>query len=449
MNRSVTDESKGGGEEECEGNSKRPAFDLEVHLPAWIQEQLDVASRVVVLPNPVPPPIQQQQQQQQQHQQQQCARFRALSLNNIHLPTSRIDITHTPNHLYGGVDVSFPNNDDDDEQNPAVAVYVIIDANRQPDCQIVYQDYEYLDPLSVNVVVPYIPSFLAFREIAPLQRLVEKQQRQRPDLIVSAILVDGNGILHPRRAGLACFLGVRTGIPTIGVGKSLFCCDGLSKEGVQRTIDESLLAAVAVAGAVDVAVAVAVAVDHVQQSMDPKVKPTDEEDCGCRRRRRVILVDNNGRRKESTVLVTKSASDTDTKSDEITKMNSETINRGTLLRQLGPVCQGVAIPLVVNDHQQRGGGGQTILACALVGHGGRIRVGRKGGASKLKLSGGSKNPIFVSVGHQISLHAAVQICASLSLARIPEPVRQADLIGRSLLRQRLFVVEGDDDDDHK
>jgi Endonuclease V len=41
----------------------------------------------------------------------------------------------------------------------------------------------------------------------------------------------------------------------------------------------------------------------------------------------------------------------------------------------------------------------------------------------------------VSVGHQINLQDAVAISASLSLARIPEPVRQADLIGRQLLRQ--------------
>jgi deoxyinosine 3'endonuclease (endonuclease V) len=351
---------------ESKGEGKRP-FDLEAQRQAWIQEQLDVASQVVVLLDPVP--------QQLQLQLQECYRFQPIPLHAIYA---------LPNHFYGGVDVSFPTN----EKDPAVAVYVIIDAQTE---KIVYQDYQYFD-----LQVPYIPSFLAFREIEPLQRLVEKQKQQRPDLQPAAILVDGNGILHPRRAGLACFLGVRTGIPTIGVGKTLFCEGGLSKEVVMHTVHESLLAAVA----------------HVQ-SIDPK-----EEESG------VVLVDGKG---------TNPAPKTPFNiSDEKTKAHDGTIDRGTLLRQLGPFCQGVAIPLVANDYQR---GGQATLACALVGHGGRIRI--RGGKSTRKPTVGSNNPIFVSVGHAISLYEAVQICASLSLARTPEPIRQADLLGRSLLRLRL------------
>ena len=45
--------------------------------------------------------------------------------------------------------------------------------------------------------------------------------RKSPDVTPSAILVDGNGVFHPRHAGLACFVGVHNGIPTIGIGKSL------------------------------------------------------------------------------------------------------------------------------------------------------------------------------------------------------------------------------------
>jgi deoxyribonuclease V len=37
------------------------------------------------------------------------------------------------------------------------------------------------------------------------------------------LLIDGHGVLHPRRCGLACFLGLVTNKPTIGVGKHLLC----------------------------------------------------------------------------------------------------------------------------------------------------------------------------------------------------------------------------------
>jgi deoxyribonuclease V len=62
---------------------------------------------------------------------------------------------------------------------------------------------------------PYVPGYLSFREVpAVLSALA--QLRRAPDLL----LCDGQGIAHPRRFGLACHLGVLTGIPSIGVAKS-------------------------------------------------------------------------------------------------------------------------------------------------------------------------------------------------------------------------------------
>ena len=80
--------------------------------------------------------------------------------------------------------------------------------------------------------VPYVPSFLAFREAPHLLRLYEKLKLSNKELLPQVIMFDGNGILHTKGCGLASHLGVMLDIPTIGASKTTFYVDGLTKDRV-------------------------------------------------------------------------------------------------------------------------------------------------------------------------------------------------------------------------
>jgi deoxyribonuclease V len=81
-------------------------------------------------------------------------------------------------------------------------------------------DYDTLEPIeittaNVRVTFPYVPGLLSFRE-GPVVIRVLRKLRHKPDVCI----VDGHGLAHPRRFGLACYVGLVTSLPTIGVAKS-------------------------------------------------------------------------------------------------------------------------------------------------------------------------------------------------------------------------------------
>lgn len=76
--------------------------------------------------------------------------------------------------------------------------------------------------LHMRVGFPYVPGFLAFRELPVLIELWRKVRREL-ECVAPLVIVDGNGLLHHRRAGIATHFGVVADIPTIGIGKKLLC----------------------------------------------------------------------------------------------------------------------------------------------------------------------------------------------------------------------------------
>ncbi|XP_033132869.1 endonuclease V isoform X3 [Brassica rapa] len=195
----------------------------------------------------------------------------------------------------GGVDISFSK----DDSSVACACLVVLEL---PSLRVVHNELSL-----IRLQVPYVPGFLAFREI------LEKMRDDHHPFYPQVLMVDGNGILHPRGFGLACHLGVLAHLPTIGVGKNLHHVDGLDHSEVRRLF-------------------------QLKENEDKKV---------------ITLVGNSG------------------------------FTWG---------------------------------------------IGLRPTLSSLK-------PIYVSVGHRISLETAVEVVKMTCMYRVPEPIRQADIRSRAYLQK--------------
>jgi deoxyribonuclease V len=105
--------------------------------------------------------------------------------------------------LIAGVDVAY-----DEKNRMATAAVAVLSYPA-----LVFQESSFgTAPLKF----PYMPGLLSFRE-TPAILLAMAGLRRLPDLL----LCDGHGLAHPRRFGLACHVGLLTGIATVGVAKSL------------------------------------------------------------------------------------------------------------------------------------------------------------------------------------------------------------------------------------
>ncbi|KAL6549719.1 hypothetical protein OROMI_020207 [Orobanche minor] len=213
----------------------------------------------------------------------------------------------------GGVDLSFSRND----PSIACATLVVLDFST---LEVVHED-----SAIVELSIPYVPGFLAFREAPVLLELLEKMKKGALLSYPQVLMVDG--------FGLACHLGVLADLPTIGIGKNG------SRNNDQIADSGTLL-------------------HHIDGLTQPKVRR---------------LLETNG--------------------------NS---------------CNDI-IPLI-------GDSGSTLGVA-------------------MRSTGGSVKPIFISVGHRISLASAVKIVKLSCRYRVPEPIRQDQKIEKAKSTVLLFQAD--------
>jgi deoxyribonuclease V len=124
--------------------------------------------------------------------------------NHLALEVSRLGSVVEPRFI-AGIDVSIRKS-----RGIGTAAVVVLE----------YPSLELVETKTIqgNIDFPYVPGLLSFRE-APLILKAYEQLTHTPDLI----MVDGQGIAHPRRLGIAAHLGLFFDIPTIGCAKSRLC----------------------------------------------------------------------------------------------------------------------------------------------------------------------------------------------------------------------------------
>jgi len=115
-------------------------------------------------------------------------------------------IVEKPRHpirFVAGLDAAFPSGGE-----TCLAAVVLWDIKQKE----VVEEYTASAPLRM----PYIPGLLSFREAPALLAVLRKLKHD-----IDVLMCDGQGMAHQRRLGIACHMGIVTGLPSIGCAKSI------------------------------------------------------------------------------------------------------------------------------------------------------------------------------------------------------------------------------------
>jgi endonuclease V len=130
-----------------------------------------------------------------------------------------------------GVDISYVK-----DKNTACSGLFVFDMAQN--MKLVYQD---IDQELVTMEQPYVPGFLAYREAPLLLSKLRKLKAEKPHLYPHCLFIDGNGVLHINKCGMACHIGLLSDTPAVGVSKKLFQVWGLEKDAEHNRKIQELL----------------------------------------------------------------------------------------------------------------------------------------------------------------------------------------------------------------
>lgn len=295
-----------------------------------------------------------------------------------------------------------------------------------------------LHPITVRhrmarISVDYIPGFLAFREVPAIASVLEELRRDAAAAMPGAafpdvLLCDGNGRLHPRRAGVASHLGVVTGIPAVGVAKNYFYIDDLAADAVKAASQLALRGlgdAVLLRGRTG-----RVWGAMLRASRPPSSKARHAHATSDTPVVRVLgALTPDGLDASDCEPVDRLATAGGADAAAGAAADTDAASAST------PVAAGIATVFGGASAAAEPVFGAAAAAIAAAGGGSGDRASPAASAGSATAALDACKPLFVSVGHRISLLDSLSLVLRCCMYRVPEPIRIADKVSRGVMEE--------------